>query len=224
MQLPNLFLFLLDDLGVDCTSFPEFTVSSPFAKRSKVFGWTYRSKHFWWNCRHWNDSVFTSDWIRSSFLMALWKIGIIMIYFEVWKLQKYYELSKFLPFSHISFFDTSLYNLRIFIDLWSWNLDQIPMSGVLQTLFAIFFKNWFLAKFWWKMHAFGHFMHRIIISIQIFYTFPILPFKVEKSEAENSWNAPFFGNFWLPCLTSRPVKWKQLRVGRKMTPFWKLER
>ena len=47
-----------------------------------------------------------------------------------------------------------------------------------------------------------------MISLQFFYTFPILPFKVEKNEAENSWNVPFFGNFRLPCLTSWSVKWK----------------
>ena len=65
---------------------------------------------------------------------------------------------------------------------------------------------------------------RIIISFQLFYTFPNLPFKVEKNKAENSRNIPFFGNFQLPCLTSKSVKSKLLQDGRKMTPFWKLKR
>ena len=95
-------------------------------------------------------------------------------------------------------------------------------------------KNEKSSYFWQKMYLEADFRLgcsrkwvekvQIVISLQIFYSFPILHFKVEKNKAESSRNVPFFGNFRLPCLTSRSKKWKPLRIGRKMTPTWKLER
>ena len=58
---------------------------------------------------------------------------------------------------------------------------------------------------------------------QLFHTSLILLLKVEKNEAENSRNVPFFRYFQLPCLISMSVKWKTLQVGRKVTLFLKLD-